>query len=150
MFLKGNKGQSALEYLMTYGWALVVIVIVVAALVFLINPSQVGTEGCTGFTKLPIGNFQFDDAAGLQFKITNQTGRALSIVSFAGAFSNGGTTQYASDPSIVTVGANTEVTVTLDPGSLVAGPVTADLNVTYNDGDFTRSATGTCKGTITT
>ena len=27
-----NKGQSALEYLMTYGWALVVIVIVVAAL----------------------------------------------------------------------------------------------------------------------
>ncbi|MDO8647389.1 MAG: hypothetical protein Q7R70_03165 [Candidatus Diapherotrites archaeon] len=27
-----SKGQSALEYLMTYGWALVVIVIVVAAL----------------------------------------------------------------------------------------------------------------------
>ena len=29
---KNNKGQSALEYLMTYGWALVVIVIVIAAL----------------------------------------------------------------------------------------------------------------------
>lgn len=28
----GKKGQSALEYLMTYGWALVVIVIVIAAL----------------------------------------------------------------------------------------------------------------------
>jgi len=146
---KNNKGQSALEYLMTYGWALVVIVIVVAALVFLINPSQVGTEGCTGFTKLPIGNFQFDDETGLQFKITNQTGRALSIVSFSGTINNGGASSYATDATVTTVGANSEVTVTLDPGTLVAGPVTADLNVTYNDGDFSRTATGTCKGTIT-
>src|SRR3989344_1883782 len=104
MFLKGNKGQSALEYLMTYGWALVVIVIVVAALVFLINPSQVGGQSCTGFQKMPIGNFQIS-TSGLSFKATNQTGRALSAVQFAGKFTQGGTITYVMDAN-TTVAAN--------------------------------------------
>ncbi|MFA5108330.1 MAG: hypothetical protein WC492_02230 [Candidatus Micrarchaeia archaeon] len=33
--LKNMKGQSAMEYLMTYGWALLVIVIVIAVLMFI-------------------------------------------------------------------------------------------------------------------
>src|SRR3989338_6964005 len=149
MFLKNKKGQSALEYLMTYGWALVVIVIVVAALVFLINPSQVGTEGCTGFTKLPIGNFQFS-ATGLEFKATNQTGRPLSAVRFQGAFTDSVTgIEYvvAEVPDILTIPANAEITVEI-PGTLNPGSVTADLNVTYSDPDFARTATGTCKGLV--
>lgn len=46
-----NKGQSALEYLMTYGWALVVIIIVIAALFAfgIFNPPSAGT--CTGANK---------------------------------------------------------------------------------------------------
>src|SRR3989344_8152246 len=88
MFLKDKRGQSALEYLMTYGWALIVIVIVIAALVFLINPQQVGTEGCTGFARLPIGNFQVSEA-GLTVKITNETGRSLQDVHFSGAITQG-------------------------------------------------------------
>lgn len=34
---RGRKGQAAMEYLMTYGWALLVIVLVIAALI-VINP----------------------------------------------------------------------------------------------------------------
>ena len=41
-----NKAQSALEYLMTYGWALVVIAIIIAALVFLLGQSST-TLNCT-------------------------------------------------------------------------------------------------------
>lgn len=45
MFSK--KGQSALEYLMTYGWALIVIVIVIGALMLLVgNPTQ-ASKGCS-------------------------------------------------------------------------------------------------------
>ena len=36
---KEKKGQSALEYLMTYGWGLVVVAVVIAALVLLTNPA---------------------------------------------------------------------------------------------------------------
>ncbi len=44
-----QKGQSALEYLMTYGWALVVIVVVIGVLGFLGVFNLGGTiESCTG------------------------------------------------------------------------------------------------------
>ena len=144
-----KKGQSALEYLMTYGWALVVIVIVVAALVFLINPSQVGSSACTGFQSMPIGNFKLD-ASGLTFKVTNQTGRALSAVDVNATFSGA---TVASDvdgvltPAGTSIPANAEVTVTVTQ-AVNAGSNTVALNLSYNDGDFTRTTTATCKGNV--
>jgi len=52
-----KKGQSALEYLMTYGWALVVIVVVVAVL-YALGVFNIGgsIETCTGF---PAGQFTY-------------------------------------------------------------------------------------------
>ena len=48
-----KKGQSALEYLMTYGWALVIMIVVVAALVAL-DLFNLGstTTTCAGFPSL--------------------------------------------------------------------------------------------------
>ncbi|MBI4174846.1 MAG: hypothetical protein HY517_04320 [Candidatus Aenigmarchaeota archaeon] len=45
------KGQGAIEYLMTYGWALLVIVVIAAALFFLgvLNPSSYTQSRCSGF-----------------------------------------------------------------------------------------------------
>lgn len=45
------KGQGAMEYLMTYGWALLVIVVVGAALFALgvLNPSTYTQKRCQGF-----------------------------------------------------------------------------------------------------
>ena len=41
--MRGRKGQSAMEYLMTYGWAILIVIVVVAALyamgVFQVAPS---------------------------------------------------------------------------------------------------------------
>ena len=51
-FGKAKKGQAAIEYLMTYGWALLVIAIVIVAL-YVIMQNQVRSEKCiasTGFT----------------------------------------------------------------------------------------------------
>mgnify|MGYP001450394469 CR=1 FL=1 len=146
MSLNEQKGQSALEYLMTYGWALIVIVIVIAALVFLINPSQIGTEGCTGFQRLPIGNFLMSDT-GLELKVTNQTGRTLSSVTFQASFDGdayGNSNEFDGSQAIA---ANAEEDVTWTQ-ALTAGSHTVDLNVSYNDGDFARTATGSCRATI--
>ena len=45
------KGQGAIEYLMTYGWALLVIVVVGAALYAsgVLNPASYTSSRCTGF-----------------------------------------------------------------------------------------------------
>ncbi len=51
--MKNLKGQAAMEYLMTYGWSLFVIVIVIAALLYL-NPFKIPEmcrfEGVGGFS----------------------------------------------------------------------------------------------------
>jgi hypothetical protein len=59
------KGQGALEYLMTYGWALLIIVVVGSALYSLgiLNPATYTQSTCTGFQY-----FQFRDQ-----KITSTT-----------------------------------------------------------------------------
>ncbi|MBI2079285.1 hypothetical protein HYT84_00850 [Candidatus Micrarchaeota archaeon] len=58
-----SKGQAAMEYLMTYGWAILVIVIVIAALLFL-NPFK-APETCLfqqpGFTCSEIKPLVFVD-----------------------------------------------------------------------------------------
>ena len=140
---KEKRGQSALEYLMTYGWALIVIVIVIAALVFLINPTQIGTENCTGFQKLPIGNFKLS-TSGLEMKVTNMTGRTISDVNFTATFDDGA---VITDGNVTSITANAEADLTFS-NVLTAGNQSIDLTVTYNDGDFDRTATATCKGTI--
>ncbi len=146
MFFKDNRGQSALEYLMTYGWALVVIVIVVAALVFLINPAQIGTEGCTGFSKMPITNYEIT-STGMQLKATNQTGRALSSVVVVATI-DGNSGVYASGyESAGTIAANEEVTFTFT-GLTNTGDVTANINIAYNDGDFDRDTNASCQGSV--
>jgi len=146
---KEKRGQSALEYLMTYGWALIVIVIVIAALVFLINPTQIGTENCTGFQKLPIGAFKLG-ATGLEMKVTNMTGRAISAVEFIGIFDNGEiiTAILDGDVGNTTIAANSEASLVFSTVATLEGSQSIDLNVTYWDGYYTRPATATCKGTI--
>ncbi|MFH1255858.1 MAG: hypothetical protein V1494_01065 [Candidatus Diapherotrites archaeon] len=147
-----KKGQSALEYLMTYGWALVVIVIVIVALVFLINPSQVGTSGCTGFEKIPIANFQLN-SGGLTLRTTNETGRALSLVTATAIF-DANTASEQRDLATEFDGtqamqANAAGTMTFTaPTTLNAGSHAVDLVLSYFDGDFTRQVSGSCKGTI--
>src|SRR3989344_7475382 len=50
--MKGFKGQSAMEYLMTYGWAILVVVAVVAALYGLgvfRGGGNVGCSPCFGY-----------------------------------------------------------------------------------------------------
>jgi uncharacterized protein (UPF0333 family) len=46
--MKFNKSQAAMEFLMTYGWALLVVLIAIAALAFfgMLNPSRFLPERC--------------------------------------------------------------------------------------------------------
>lgn len=78
------KGQSAMEYLMTYGWALLVIVIVIAILMF-INPFQLETcmfttpgFHCEGHRMVVDG-----DNVALYATITNANQKPIDVVAIA-------------------------------------------------------------------
>jgi hypothetical protein len=79
-----KKGQSALEYLMTYGWALVVIVIVIAALFAfgIFNPPSAGT--CTGLDKLAYSDHGYD-ATTQTFSISVKNGTGSVLTTFDGS-----------------------------------------------------------------
>ena len=124
-----------------------VVIVMIAALVFTINPTQVGTNGCTGFQKLPIGNFQ-TTSNGLQVQITNQTGRNLDDVHIKASFDDGGfidSKQYNGDDELVV---NASTTVSWTGQNLTSGSHVIDLEISYNDGDYTRTATASCRGTV--
>lgn len=80
------KGQAAMEYLMTYGWAILVIVLVLAILAFYLpNLIQV-PESCLfsqpGFScdvKKPVIVADSDNQVRVIFRLDNQQGQAVNI-----------------------------------------------------------------------
>lgn len=84
-----NKGQAALEYLMTYGWALIVIAIVVGVLVFIVTtPTDVVTCSSGQPSKINVVSHNLGSAAvGAKIGdivITNVAGGQISSVDIDG------------------------------------------------------------------
>lgn len=145
MFSK--KGQSALEYLMTYGWALVVIVIVIAALVFLIQPSQVGGNTCSTTSGILITNHQVDATNDdITLALSNQTATTLTLVDVNVSGTAGGVSVSGST-NIATLGTVAQ-TQDVNLSAFQAGTYSLNVQFTYNDRDnFQRTVTATCNGT---
>lgn len=123
-----------------------IVLLTLAGAVLLTNPSQIGTEGCAGFARLPMYSFQLSNS-GLNVQVTNDTGRNISEVSIEASFDDSPkifSTQYGGSGVI---GANTEVTVVFNK-TLSKGSHNVDLFISYFDGDFTRTATGSCRGNV--
>ncbi len=131
-----KKGQGALEYLMTYGWAILVIVIVVAALFALgiLNPGTYVQENCRGLTYF-------------QWKDTKLTSTALSIELINGqkdvtvtGVSFGGTALTLTSTA-VTAGKSFVLSPTGDPTTKNAGDTYSAeaLKISY---DITGGITG--------
>jgi|SRR3972149_2827072 len=136
MRLLGKKGQTALEYLMTYGWAILIVIIVVGALfaLGLTKPcrwtgtqirefadfrveSPKGTAGATG-------NLAFD-LSSLKPQTVNLTAITVS----------GDLTGSVVSPTLPANQGTTAVryTVTTTSGSLVANDCyAADVTITYS------------------
>ena len=78
-----SRGQAALEYLMTYGWALIVIAIVVGVLVFIVA-TPTGAVACSSSQpgKLNVISNNIDPDTGLgSIVVTNLTGGTMKSMS---------------------------------------------------------------------
>ncbi len=159
----GLKGQGAMEYLMTYGWALLVIVVVAAALFALgvLNPATYQQKRCNG-----LQYFQYMDQQlksndfTIQLRNSNQQ-IAINRVTFAGGActadymsivdENGGTSNRIQSGKSFTISAETNCTFTPSP-ALTTGNSYTDKTITINynitGGIPLLNDTASCVGTV--
>ena len=149
-----KRGQSALEYLMTYGWALVGIVIAVAALVVLINPSTIQGDQCDA--KFGAFTVSQSDVTGTstQLVLVNQTGQSVGFNDVTIAGTHNGSASFTSGTVTLsgggtTLNANETDTLIITPTNPLQGQYSLTYTLDYNAGQLDNvNAVGNCRGTI--
>jgi hypothetical protein len=160
-----KKAQSAMEYLMTYGWAILIVIIVAAALYALgiFNPATYTGRVPTGFTTLGTPT-DWDVASDGAFSIilNNRLANQITVYSITATLGTvsdtyntynctidsylmiapGGT----SDVSVICTGPNP---YSLDLGTPTTGTTySVSVSMLYNAGGLNHTETGTVTGTV--
>lgn len=82
-----RKGQSALEYLVTYGWAILAIVIIAAVLWYfgIFNPSKwTSSTGSGGFAAVTVIDYTVGADNNVTMSLGNKVGRTITLTSCYG------------------------------------------------------------------
>ncbi|HLD05263.1 MAG TPA: hypothetical protein VJG90_06100 [Candidatus Nanoarchaeia archaeon] len=87
MFRK-RKGQAALEFLMTYGWAILIIFIMIGALVYfgVFNPTKLTPERCAAEIGFECNEWDVTNSR-IQVRLINHKGVGLNNVAMLGVSS---------------------------------------------------------------
>lgn len=88
-----KRGQAALEFLTTYGWAFLVIIVMIGALAYfgVLNPSNLLPERCTFSTELPCQDAQITASTGkVEFYIQNNLGNTAILTRINATFADTG------------------------------------------------------------
>ena len=82
------RSQAALEYLMTYGWAILIVIIVGSALYALgiFNPGTFTGQKRTGFSAVQIEDFKFDTVGNLTLFVGNKKGKTINITNISAEY----------------------------------------------------------------
>jgi len=132
------KGQSALEYMMTYGWAILIIVIVAVILysMGIFNPRASVTASSSGFSPFAVS-------------AAVCSGSTLTVAFTTGGLPNGATSAHINDMTLsspVGLGTTTSMTLSLAIGPGTHTSYTATNTYTVTPGSsFTETFSGvTC------
>jgi hypothetical protein len=134
-----------MEYLMTYGWAILIVIIVAAALFALgvFNPATYTGRAATGFGELGTpADWQYSGTS-IQIVLRNQVGQEITITEVSSP-------SCSSDTTEKTMLAGSTATVSLtgcarkNPGDSYSEMVTVKYSV---EAGMTRTASGTLTGT---
>jgi len=78
----GRKGQAALEFLTTYGWAFMVILVMIGALAYfgVLNPGKLVQDQCVSTAGIECKSYEIDlTRSNFSVSFTNNLGKAISI-----------------------------------------------------------------------
>lgn len=111
-----KKGQSALEYLLTYGWAILIVIIVGASLYALgvFNPGTFTGKRVTGFTQFQIVDHKLDTDSNLTIVFGNRLGKTITLGNVSAEYKQATCTSDELDGD--TLGPNTQKTIVLTCG----------------------------------
>ncbi len=127
-----KRGQAGLEYLVTYGWAILAIVIIAGALWYygIFNPSKfTGDKQCGGFSAFVCQDFRVNTTGSLTIVLNNKVGGFISAVNVSG----GG--QVGCSPTTLAANQNTTCTIISFVPSAPSGNQVEQTSVslTYTD-----------------
>ena len=152
------KGQGALEYLMTYGWALLVIVVVGAALYALgvLNPATYAQSRCTGFQYFQFESQQMTAANGYSLDVRNGvqevTVKGIKVGTMTSSATPTVTVDGAATTSAVSRGKKMTISTSTDATDKATGDTFSDytVQITYDvsGGAAGYNDTATCTGKV--
>ena len=82
-----KRGQAALEFLMTYGWAILVVMVIIGALAYfgVLNPTMFVPERCSLGSGLVCDTFLLShraDTTNITIRLENSLGRDITLLDF--------------------------------------------------------------------
>ena len=137
-----KKAQASIEFLMTYGWALVVIVIIIAALVVVMNPAGFVQNFCdVKLGDLMVQNFSASSSS-LRLVITNNSAQNIEDLDFSLSNSATGSlpnqTMSSGETKLFTI-----------PTTIAQGSYTIDINASYSTPYVSnKTAKSQCRGSL--
>jgi hypothetical protein len=80
IYLQNKKSQAAMEFLMTYGWAILVVLVVIGALAYfgVLSPDNFLPERCEFPSQMNCEDYKVT-ASQIQFKVRNGAGQDIVI-----------------------------------------------------------------------
>jgi|TARA_Y100000310_G_scaffold335670_1_gene418278 hypothetical protein len=103
-----KKSQAALEFLTTYGWAFLVILIMISALAYfgILNPSKILPDRCNFGAEFECRDFQISRTSdSIKIRLKNNAGGAITITSMT-VSTESAIALVCDDPDILGVWAN--------------------------------------------
>ena len=149
--MRNLKGQAAMEFLMTYGWAILVVLVAIGALAYfgVLSPETLLPEKCivqSGSGLFCEKNLVNADATAdtVTLRLKNSLADAVNVTSVTITTDTSGVcgaaTTFEGLDSAVTADATTDFVVTCT--NLAAGKLKGDITVDYLVDGFTKSTTG--------
>jgi len=142
-----KKGQAALEFLMTYGWAILILVIVIAALFAMnvFNPGAFVGETASGFASFSVDSWAYYDNGTVVMNIGNKAGKQITItqVNFTE-----GTNPVVSQAPATVLGPNAKTTLTA-PGlgtTTLGTQYSVDVKIIYTVDGLAKYDNGVLSG----
>lgn len=147
-----KRGQAAMEFLMTYGWAILVVLVAIGALAYfgVLSPQRYLPTSCTISDQFSCPEFKVNSAGTVQ--VVLQNGKGVDLTGVTVGLSGSGVTCATSAAQNIDDGKNAAFTVTCTAGIGSAGSqFKSDVTVTYTASGSTlgaRTATGQLIGRV--
>jgi len=145
------KGQTAVEYLMTYGWAILIILIVAGVLAYygIFAPAGFLGPSASGFAQVYVlSPWDFKTDGNLTLQIENRVGTSINVTNIYGAV--GTSTGSDTVNEVISAGAKSDFIIAILGLSGTSGETyQLDLSIEYYTTDPTVlfNSTGTLRGT---